>query len=67
MKNIKQKKCKNCKGTGFIPLGEGIKGIKKCPVCEGTGTIETETRIKTGKDTDLAIDKPIITKSDEKD
>ena len=37
MKNIKQKKCKNCKGTGFIPLGEGIKGLKECPVCKGTG------------------------------
>lgn len=46
MKNIKQKKCKNCKGTGFIPLGEGVKGIKECPVCKGTGKIETETLIK---------------------
>ena len=42
MKNIKPKKCKNCKGTGFVPLGEGIKGIKKCPFCDGTGKIETE-------------------------
>lgn len=43
---MKQKKCKNCKGTGFIPLGEGIKGIKDCPVCKGTGKIETEPREK---------------------
>lgn len=41
-KNIKSKKCKNCEGTGFVPLGEGIKGIKKCPFCDGTGKIETE-------------------------
>lgn len=34
---MKQKKCRNCKGKGFIPLGEGIKGIKECPVCKGTG------------------------------
>ena len=40
MKNIKKKKCKNCEGTGFIPLGEGIKGIKECPVCKGMGFIE---------------------------
>ena len=41
-KDIKPKKCKNCKGTGFVPLGEGIKGIRKCPFCDGTGKIETE-------------------------
>ena len=46
MKNIKQKKCKNCDGTGFIPLGEGIKGIKECPICKGTGKIETEIKEK---------------------
>ena len=40
MNNIKQKKCKNCKGIGFIPLGEGIKGIKECPFCKGTGKVE---------------------------
>lgn len=40
--NEMQKKCKKCEGTGFIPLGEGIKGIKKCPFCDGTGIIEKE-------------------------
>ena len=44
MKNIKQKKCKYCKGTGFIPLGEGIKGIKECPFCKGTGKVEREIK-----------------------
>ena len=39
-KNIKPKKCKACDGTGFIPLGEDIKGIQKCPFCDGTGKIE---------------------------
>lgn len=39
-------KCKNCKGAGFIPLGEGIKGIKECPICKGTGKIETEPKEK---------------------
>lgn len=38
---MKQKKCKNCKGTGFIPLGEGIRGIKECPICKGIGKIES--------------------------
>ena len=41
-KNIKLKKCKNCEGTGFVPLGKDIKGIKKCPFCDGTGKIEIE-------------------------
>ena len=44
MKNIMQKKCKNCKGVGSIPLGEGLKGIRECPVCKGTGKIETEIK-----------------------
>lgn len=42
--NIKQKKCKNCKGTGLIPLGKGIKGLKECPVCKGTGKAEIEIK-----------------------
>lgn len=46
MKNIKEKKCKNCKGKGFIPLGEEIKGLKECPFCKGMGKIETEIKEK---------------------
>ena len=30
-------KCLICKGTGFVPLGEGIKGLKECDCCNGTG------------------------------
>lgn len=26
-------KCLLCKDTGYIPLGEGIRGIKACPRC----------------------------------
>lgn len=44
MKNIKIKKCKNCKGTGMIQIAEGKKGLVACPVCKGAGTIETETK-----------------------
>ena len=48
MKNIKQKKkCKNCKGTGFVAMGTDmfgntIKGLKECPVCKGTGEIKED-------------------------
>ena len=41
MKNIKIKKCKNCKGTGMVQIAEGKKGLVVCPVCKGAGTIET--------------------------
>ena len=40
--NSKIKKCKNCKGMGLIPIGNGVKGLKECPVCKGTGKVETE-------------------------
>ena len=44
MKNIKIKKCKNCKGTGMVQITEGKKGLVVCPVCKGAVTIETETK-----------------------
>ena len=40
MKYIKQKKCKNCKGKGYVQMyfmGQPARGIKECPVCKGTG------------------------------
>lgn len=47
---MKQKKCKNCKGTGYVPvnfMGAGrARGIEVCPVCKGTGKIETEPKEK---------------------
>lgn len=42
-------KCNNCNGSGFVSIGEGIRGIKKCPVCNGVGSInypEGETDLK---------------------
>ena len=32
-------KCKNCNGKGFVPLGNGIRGIKQCDFCCGTGEV----------------------------
>lgn len=32
-------KCKVCKGTGHVPIGEGIRGIKKCENCGGLGEV----------------------------
>lgn len=32
-------KCKMCNGTGYVPIGEGIRGIKKCEYCGGLGTV----------------------------
>jgi dimeric dUTPase (all-alpha-NTP-PPase superfamily) len=26
--------CPTCKGSGMIPIGEGVRGIKKCPDCD---------------------------------
>jgi DnaJ-class molecular chaperone len=40
MKNIKEKKCKNCKGRGLIQIAENKKGLIKCPNCKGTGVEE---------------------------
>ncbi len=49
-KNIKQKKCKNCKGKGYVPvyfmMASRARGIEECPVCKGTGKIETEIKEK---------------------
>ena len=28
-------KCKICGGTGMVPIGPGIRGVKKCTVCNG--------------------------------
>ena len=50
MKNIKQKKCKNCKGKGYVPvyfeMASRARGIEECPVCKGTGKIETDPKEK---------------------
>ena len=29
--------CKVCGGTGSVPIGPGIRGIKRCDACHGTG------------------------------
>ena len=34
-----RKKCSYCKGTGFVPIGPNIRGIKICPMCGGGGGI----------------------------
>lgn len=46
MKNIKEKKCKNCKGRGLVPMGEGIKGLTQCPVCLGSGIIKKDDEVE---------------------
>lgn len=33
-------KCNNCNGSGFISLGDGIRGLKKCECCNGSGEIQ---------------------------
>lgn len=32
-------KCKVCNGTGYVSIGEGIRGIKKCENCGGLGEV----------------------------
>lgn len=36
--------CKVCNGTGYVGLGDGIRGIKRCDACNGTGTVESVTK-----------------------
>jgi DnaJ-class molecular chaperone len=38
----KPKKCKNCKGTGFVQIAPNVRGIKKCPFCNGNGHLSEE-------------------------
>lgn len=42
---MKQKKCKNCKGKGYVPvyftMASRARGIEECPVCKGTGKVES--------------------------
>ena len=42
----KQKKCKNCKGTGMIQIGPNIRGVKTCPICKGKGTFSNNENIR---------------------
>lgn len=46
MKNIKEKKCKYCKGRGFVPMKEGMKGLIQCPVCLGRGIIKKDSEVE---------------------
>lgn len=32
-------KCKVCNGTGYVSIGEGVRGIKKCDNCGGLGEV----------------------------
>lgn len=34
-------KCAVCNGTGFVGIGDGIRGIKKCECCGGAGEVAT--------------------------
>lgn len=47
---MKQKKCRNCKGKGYVPvyfeMASRARGIEECPVCKGTGKIETDPKEK---------------------
>lgn len=36
-------KCNRCKGSGWMPYGPGVRGIKICPDCHGAGIISLET------------------------
>lgn len=31
----KENKCKVCKGTGYVQIGEDIRGLKPCEYCNG--------------------------------
>jgi DnaJ-class molecular chaperone len=46
MKNIKEKKCKNCKGRGLVIISEGMKGLTQCPVCLGSGIIKKDSEVE---------------------
>lgn len=48
-------KCKQCGGTGMIPIGKGIRGIMKCNACNGSGKVEV-----TVPDHDTQIKKAIL-------
>lgn len=45
--------CKICGGSGMVPIGEGIRGIKKCPVCNGKGNTDNVS----DENTEILVDK----------
>lgn len=42
--------CEMCGGSGVIPLGDGIRGIKICPICHGKGKVENMNNEKSETD-----------------
>lgn len=48
MAAIKQVKCTNCKGTGFVPAISGPKKYTTCPICNGSGKKKIIVNIKGG-------------------
>lgn len=35
-------KCKSCNGTGYVPMGNGVRGLLVCEACNGVGTYEND-------------------------
>lgn len=35
-------KCKSCNGTGYIPMGNGVRGLLVCKACNGVGKYEND-------------------------
>lgn len=35
-------KCKSCDGTGYVPMGNGVRGLLVCKACNGVGTYEND-------------------------
>ena len=34
-------KCTKCNGTGFVAMGDGIRGFEICLDCDGSGTVNS--------------------------
>lgn len=34
-------KCTKCNGTGFVTMGDGIRGFEICLDCDGSGTVNS--------------------------
>lgn len=43
---MRYRKCKYCKGIGFVQIAPFVRGIKKCPYCNGKGKIPITLPVK---------------------
>lgn len=41
IRSCEKVKCNACNGTGFMPMGDGIRGLIHCTNCHGEGMIDS--------------------------